>query len=90
MYTIFVLFEFNDCISLFLINVQETFVNLIEVFKLKNYFNTLFKFTMSYSIRKYYIFVFKYPLHTVALQKIIILTNFLRISIHFRPSGDLK
>jgi hypothetical protein len=38
-----ILLEFSKCNFLFLINlVQETFVNLIKVFKLKNYFTTLF------------------------------------------------
>ena len=38
----FFLLEFNECnFSLFLINVQEVFVNLIKVFELKNYFTTL-------------------------------------------------
>ena len=58
-------------------SIQETFVNSIKVFELKNFLTTLFQFTMSYSIRNYYIFRFKHPLHTIALQKIRISSNFL-------------
>ena len=68
-----VLYDFNHFnilrISLFLINVQKTFVNSIKVFKLKNYFTTLFHFIMSYSICNYYFFWFKHPLHTIELKK---------------------
>ena len=56
MFKEFFLLEFNKCNSLFLINVQETSMNSIKVFELKNYFITLFQFVMSYSIRNYYIF----------------------------------
>ena len=45
--------EFNKCVSLFPINLQETFVNLNKVFELKNYFVTLFQFKMSCSICNY-------------------------------------
>ena len=54
----FVLPEFNNnkCNSLFLIKAQETFVNSVNVFELKNYFTTLFQVTMSCFIGNYYIF----------------------------------
>ena len=45
---------------------------------------------MSYSACNYYIFCFKHPLHTIALQKITIWTNFLLIFIHLRRGGNLK
>ena len=66
---IFFFTEFNKCNSLFLINVQETFVNPIIVFELNNYFITLFQFTISCSIRSYYILWFKHPLYIIALRK---------------------
>ena len=69
--------EFTKCNSSLLKNARGTFVNFNKVFKLKNYFTTLFQFTTSCSIRNNYIFWFKHPLHTIALlQKIIISTNF--------------
>ena len=83
--------EFNKCNSLLLINVQDTLVNPIKVFELKNYFTTLFQFTMSYSIFvTNYFFWFKHPLHTIALQKITISSNFLLIFIYFRRDGSSK
>ena len=46
----FFFLEFGKCSFLFIINVQETFVNSIKkVFELKNYFTTLISFTMSCS-----------------------------------------
>jgi hypothetical protein len=50
------LLEFSKFGSLFLINIQEIFVSLIKVFESKNYFTAPFHFTMSCSIRNYYIF----------------------------------
>jgi hypothetical protein len=38
----FFLLEFNKSNFLFTINVQETFINSVKIFELKNYFTTLF------------------------------------------------
>jgi hypothetical protein len=58
---------------------------------LKNSFITLFQFTMSCSIRNYYIFWFKHPLYTDCIaKKIAISENFPWNYIHLRRGGDLK
>jgi hypothetical protein len=90
MFEEFFLLEFNKYNSLFLINLQETSVNWIKVFELKNYFITLFQFTVSFFIRNYNIFYIKHSLYTIALQKITISANFLLIFIHLRCGGSSK
>jgi hypothetical protein len=66
----FFFLESGKCSSLFIINVQETFVNSIKkVFELKNYFTTFIPFTMNCSIRNHYTFWFKHFLHTIAKNK---------------------
>jgi hypothetical protein len=63
---------------------QKTFVNLMKISELKNYFTILFQFTMSCcSIRSYYIFWYKHPLHTITLQKTI---HFNELSLNFYTS----
>jgi hypothetical protein len=75
--------EFSKYNFLFLKNLQKTVVNSINIFELKNCFITLFQFKTSCSIRSYYFFKFRRPLHTIALQK---KNNFDEFSSNFHIS----